>query len=275
MTSDGKYILSPMALLFPELSPSEFQQMVESIAQRGLQNPITRWRGQIIDGRHRYEACLLAGVEPRFQDLPDDANPLELVMDQNASRRHMSESQRAIAAHKLFEASSGDWAALGLPGVSANLQRFSLAAAAERFNVSRRSVSHAGKVTGRDSRAVPALQQAAEQGTVTVSDASRAVNQPPEIQLRALELVHRGTARTIAGAVKRVLQEISVRDPGRTWRPIYRSNSPTEWRCIVQRWETSTGWSMEKASMRSSPFHPRQRTPLRCCRTWPPLLPIP
>ena len=213
MTSDGKYILSPMALLFPELAPVECQQMVESIAQRGLQNPITRWREQIIDGRHRYEACLLARVEPRFQDLPDDANPLELVMDQNAARRHMSESQRAIAAYKLFEASSGDWAALDLPGVSANLQRFSLAAAAERFNVSRRSVSYAGRATGRDSRAVPALKQAAGQGSVTVSDASRAVNQPPEIQLRALELVRSGTARTIASAVKRVLQEILEQGP--------------------------------------------------------------
>ena len=214
MTSDGKYILSPMALLFPELSPPECQQMVESIAQRGLQHPITLWQGQIIDGRHRYEACLLAGVEPRFQKLPGDHNPLDRVMDENAARRHMNESQRAIAAHRLWEESSREWTSLGLPGRSANLQRFSLQDAADRLNVSRRLVALARTVLGKDSRAVPELKQAAEQGTATVSDASKAVAQPPEVQVRALELVRSGTARTIASAVKRVLQEIPEQGPG-------------------------------------------------------------
>ena len=207
MTSDGKYTLSIPALLFPELSPFEFQEMVESVGERGLQKSITLWRGQIIDGRHRYEACLRAGVEPRFQELPDDANPLEHVMDENVARRNMSESQRAIAAHRLWEVSSGGWAGLDLPGGSANLHRFSQKEAANRFNVSRRLVIHAGQVAGTNSLAVPELTQAAEQGTVTVSDASRAVDQPPEIQLRALELLRDGSSRTITGAVRKVLQE--------------------------------------------------------------------
>ena len=96
MTSDGKYILSPVALIFPHLSPSEFQQMVESVRERGLEKPITLWQGQIIDGRHRYEACLLAGVEPRFQKLPGDHNPLDRVMDE---KRRQAPHEREPEGH--------------------------------------------------------------------------------------------------------------------------------------------------------------------------------
>ena len=214
MTSDSKYPISVLALIFPSLSPLEFQALVESIGERGLLVPVTLWRGEIIDGRHRYEACLQAGVAPRFQELPDDANPLDHVMDVNGNRRHMSESQRAITAHRLWEESSSGWLGLGqASGGSANLHRFSLQAAAKQFNISRRLVAHAGKVTGRDSQAIPELRRTAEQGIVTVSDASKIANQPPEIQLKALELMQRGSSRTIAGAVKRVLQETGEQHP--------------------------------------------------------------
>ena len=210
-TSDGKYTLSVLALIFPPLSQAEFQAMVQSIRERGLQKPVILWRGQIIDGRHRYEACLQAGVEPHFQELPEDSNPFDRVLDENVARRHMNESQRAIAAHRLWEGSSGGWTGLGLPDGGANLHRFSLQEAANRFNVSRRLVAHAGRVVGRDSRAVPELKLAAEQGTVSVSDASKAVNQAPDIQMRALELMRSGRSRTIAGAAKRAVQEAQDR----------------------------------------------------------------
>ena len=208
MTSDGNYPLSALATIFPPMSPSEFQEMIQSVRERGLQKPITRWQGQIIDGRHRYEACLHAGVAPRFHELPDDADPLDHVLDENATRRHMTESQRAIAAHRLWEESSSEWTALRLPGESANLHTFTRQEAANRFNVSRRLAAHAGKVVGRDTQAIPELRLAAEQGIVAVSDASKAAVQAPDIQLRALELVQGGRSRTIGAAVKEVLQEI-------------------------------------------------------------------
>ena len=153
--------------------------MIQSFRERGLRKPITRWQGQIIDGRHRYEACLQAGVAPRFHELPDDADPLDYVLDENAARRHMTESQRAMAAHRLWEESSSGWTALGLPGKSANLHTFTRQEAANSSTSSRRLAAHAGKVVGRDTQAIPELRLAAEQGTVAVSDASKAAVQAP------------------------------------------------------------------------------------------------
>ena len=116
--------------------------MVESIRDGGLQRPITLWRGQIIDGRHRYEACLQAGVEPHFVELLVDSDALNYVLDENSAHRHMSDSQRAIAAHRTWEEAAGE---------SANLRPLTLQQAADLFHVSRRMVAHAGKVFGRDS----------------------------------------------------------------------------------------------------------------------------
>ena len=212
-TSDGKYQISDMAMVFTEQSASELRTLSESIRERGLQKPIVLWQGQIIDGRHRYEACMEAGVEPRFSELPSGSDPLEYVLDENLFRRHMSESQRAISSYKLWEQSSRGWPGLGNQETCANLHRFSQQEAAERFNVSRRMLDHARKLIGEDSQAVPELRRAAEQGTVTVSDAAKVANEPPGIQLRALELVYSGRSRTIAAAVKSVVQEAQDQQP--------------------------------------------------------------
>ena len=210
--SDEEYSLSELALLFTRIPPVHFQAMVESIREGGLREPITLWREQIIDGRHRYEACLQAGVEPHFVHLPDDADALKYVLDENSARRHMSDSQRAIAAHRTWEEAASGWPCLGLTdGESASLHSLTLQQAADLFHVSRRLAVHAGKVFRSNSQGIPELRQAADQGDVAVSDASRVVDQPPEVQLRALEMVQGGRSKTVARAAKMVLGQ--TRDP--------------------------------------------------------------
>ena len=260
-TSDTRYPLSRLALLYTEIPPPEFQALVESIREGGLRRPITLWRGQIVDGRHRYEACLQAGVEPHFVELPGDADAFNYVLDENSARRHMSDSQRAIAAHRTWEEAASGWAGLGLMliGESANLHSLTLQQAADLFHVSRRLVVHAGRVFGSDSQAVPELRQAADQGAVAVSDASRMVGQPPEVQLRALEMVRGGRSKTVARAAEMALTETRDPQPDEgpgTVLPELPPGSVTP--ALARRWGISTGWSRGRASMQSSPIPPRQ-----------------
>ena len=171
-------------------------------------DPITVWRGQVIDGRHRYAACAEAGVERRFEYLGDDADPLRYILARNDLRRHLDESRRAVVAHKLSASS-----APGRPRKEngANLHRsFTQREAAELLRVSRRTVAHAARVLSEDGPAAPAVRRAVgSRAGSTVSDASRVIDEPAEVQLRALERVIGGGSKNLAGAARRVNDEAS------------------------------------------------------------------
>ena len=79
--------------------------------------------------------------------------------------------------------------------------------AAELVGVSTRLVSDASRVLSEDSPAAPALQEAVREWRIRCNDAAKVVARPPEMQNRAVDLVVRGEAKTIQGAVQRVEQE--------------------------------------------------------------------
>ena len=208
MSTANRYPLSPLALAFPDYAKQEFEDLVGDIGAQGLLEPIAVWRGEIIDGRHRYLACLEAGVEPRYQFLDDEVNPILYLASRNLLRRHLDETRRAVSAYKLSALSKRGRPAND-PEKEVNLPLFFLTVreSAELLGVSESSVKHARKVLDESSPAVPELRRALEQSLVKVSDASRVVDEEPEVQRRAVEMVSAGEARTVATAVKRISQE--------------------------------------------------------------------
>ena len=86
-----------VASIFPEMSAEEFLALVEDIRQNGLRNPIVRFEGAVLDGRHRLKACAEAGVEPGFVDFAGTAaEAIRFVWSENFGRRHLTSSQKAV-----------------------------------------------------------------------------------------------------------------------------------------------------------------------------------
>lgn len=69
-----------------------------------LRNGILYWRDQLIDGRNRYVACKMAGIEPDGWELDDDQDPIAHIVSENIHRRNLTPSQRAAIAAGEFAA---------------------------------------------------------------------------------------------------------------------------------------------------------------------------
>ena len=100
----------PAAKVFPMLGPDEMAALRGDIKKNGLRHPIVMFEGMILDGRNRYEACRLAGVEPCFVEWDGNGSPFDYVWSVNCERRHMSAGQRAAIRHQM-DIESGAWEA--------------------------------------------------------------------------------------------------------------------------------------------------------------------
>ena len=86
------------ANVFPLLQGEQLKALADDIAENGLQEAIWLHEdGTILDGRNRYRACKIAGVEPRFQTY-EGSDPLGFVLSLNLHRRHLTSAQKAALA---------------------------------------------------------------------------------------------------------------------------------------------------------------------------------
>lgn len=100
------YDFHALANTLPLIDGAEFDELVDRIRQDGLIDPITLWQGKILDGRNRYRACQAAGVEAHFEEFDGDEDAARrLVYSKNITRRHLTDSQKAMAAARLIEGS--------------------------------------------------------------------------------------------------------------------------------------------------------------------------
>lgn len=97
LTSLSKLKIHPAAEIFPMLSDIEIRDLAKDITERGLQNHIVTYEGQLLDGRNRLAACILAGIEPKSMEYGGDS-PVGFVISANLRRRQLDPSQRAAVA---------------------------------------------------------------------------------------------------------------------------------------------------------------------------------
>jgi ParB-like chromosome segregation protein Spo0J len=92
--------------LLPRMSEEEFEQLKESIRTEGQHYPIIVNEDlEVLDGHHRYRACMELGIEPDFEVKQFDDKLLEkkFVIEANLRRRHLNNFQLVELAVPLLE----------------------------------------------------------------------------------------------------------------------------------------------------------------------------
>lgn len=191
----------PLANLFPLIEGKAFEDLVADIRKNGLRERIILLDGQLLDGRNRYRAAIAAGVfadtlDPRsgpyFANLPQGVDPLAYVLSKNLSRRHLTESQRAMIAARIASLGVGRPAASAPGGGEETpappIGGVSTASAAKALNVGERSIERAKTV---QEHGAPELVAAVERGDAAVAAAEAIARLPQERQEEILAEVAR------------------------------------------------------------------------------------
>ena len=94
-------LIHPVAESHRLMSTNEFHSLVASIAEVGQIEPVTLYRGKVIDGRHRLQTLKLLGIEYiKYKSLPNNTTIDELreIVRGTEMRRHDSSIQKVCRA---------------------------------------------------------------------------------------------------------------------------------------------------------------------------------
>ena len=92
----------PLAECWPLFTTADTAELSDSIEANGVRQPITLYEGKVLDGRNRYDVAMALGIEcPAIEYTGDD--PVQLVIDQNAKRRHITKIEVAKAVVRMHE----------------------------------------------------------------------------------------------------------------------------------------------------------------------------
>ena len=170
----------PLSAIFPSLPDDELKALAADIKAHGLHSAITLYKGEVLDGWHRYRACGIAGVNPRTMEYKG-SDPVAFVKSANWHRRHLTASQRGFTETGLVQ-----WKPSGDPkggGVQNCTPVKSVAEMAEDSGTSERTIqqSKAVHTNGAD-----ALKEAVKEGKIAVSKAAKIAKLPKEKQAKAM-----------------------------------------------------------------------------------------
>lgn len=173
----------PLSAAFPDMSAVEYSELLTSIRKIGIQNPIVLYENMIIDGWHRYRASIELDIECPFIDLPENANPPDFVIAQNATRRNLTPSQSALAVVTV-----NAWRPVGS---KANLKTATEGHIAEKTIDEMAEIAKASRSTIRKAKtiaaqAVPEVIEAVKSGEIGISKASAIASLDKDKQVEAL-----------------------------------------------------------------------------------------
>jgi hypothetical protein len=170
----------PLCEIFPKLEGAALTSFKEDIRNNTQRMPVMLYKGEVLDGRNRVEACRELFRDVICEDLPDHTNPVAYVISANLARRHLNETQRALIAAKLITTKLGDNQHKGGTVITT-------ANAAKMLNVSETLVKTAKAV---QEKATDDIRAKVEAGKLRLDAVKDIIDKPKEQQQSELDRIN-------------------------------------------------------------------------------------
>jgi ParB-like chromosome segregation protein Spo0J len=246
-----EFTIHPAADIFPRMSRDDFAKLKEDIRVNGLRSPIMFWRGQLIDGRHRIEACEELGVswDNFAEEVGADRDPVTEALSLNLHRRHLNPSQLSMVADKVrgiydeegkaAKVEGGKTAGSGRKKVVANLPQ-PITEMPEHGHKSRDKAAAAVGVSGKladaakkvRAKGTPELQQAVESGEVAVTAAALVADLPKEKQT---EIVASDAVKDAASDIREEKRRAAAAAKGADEQAVKALLSAANPLCVIEK----------------------------------------
>ena len=180
----------PIADVWPMMDEAKLHELADDIAKNGQLVPVWLYEGKILDGRNRWAACKIAGVEPKTKEYTGD-EPTAFAVSLNDRRRHMGKSALAAVAvelepHFARDAERRKKATEGRPKKSGEKPEEKIPQVFERKPQAREEAAKSVGVNDRyvsDAKKVkteaPEVFERLKAGRITLQDAKREVAKKP------------------------------------------------------------------------------------------------
>lgn len=173
----GEYERHPFSARWPEMPGAEVDALANDIRENGQIFPALLFEGKILDGWHRYLACVRADVPLKVETYRGN-RPHLFAISANRHRRHCSHGQNALAAAGCVD----EWAKRGKSAPGADLP--TVVEVAEAAGVSKRTMEQAKVVHANGSEAV---KDAVKSGEISLKEAEPIARKPERQQAAALK----------------------------------------------------------------------------------------
>jgi hypothetical protein len=180
----------PIADVWPMMDEAKIAELADDIRKNGQLIPVWLYDGKILDGRNRWAACKIAGVEPKTKEYTGD-EPTAFAVSLNDRRRHMNKGSLAAVAAELE------------PFFAADAKRRQRDSGGDKKSAIARSVMEKVPEPIDKKAAPPARQEAAKSVGVNdryVSDAKKVKTEAPEVfeRLKAGKITLQDAKREVA-----------------------------------------------------------------------------
>ena len=103
-----------LSKIWGDIEAPQLAELAADIKAHGLKEPVVMYKGEIVDGWNRANACRIAGIKAvvRQFDPATDGELVDFVIQRNAMRRHQTPAMRAAGMFRAEEYRSAHCALL-------------------------------------------------------------------------------------------------------------------------------------------------------------------